>query len=128
MASSSGFESLVDDILDLILQFVGKRSYGSYGRINKRCHMIFLGKNLPKETFLFGYAPFDSSWVGKFTSYSYYELAKAALAYNRNDILQGLMLKKRNKELFDAAAGVSLKTLKRVKNLLGDDAFLLTKG
>jgi len=135
--ASSGFESLVDDTLDLVLQFVGKRSYRSYGGINKRCRMIFLSKNLPKETFFCGYAPLsmikDKESVVEFKEkvarYNY-RLALGVVKCNRYDILQWLLLEKNKRaivEIFDNAASYGLNTLKRVKNLVGDDAFTAMK-
>jgi len=135
--ASSGFESLVDDTLDLVLQFVGKRSYRSYGGINKRCRMIFLSKNLPKETFFCGYAPLsmikdEVSMVelkendARYT----YRLGKAVVEFNRYDILQWLLLEKNKRAIvksFDIAAYYGLNTLKRLENLVGDDAFTTMK-
>jgi len=51
------FESLNDDTLTTVLQFVGGKSYKSFG-VNKRCREVYLNTpGMTKETFLFGYAP-----------------------------------------------------------------------
>jgi len=126
--ASSGFESLVDDTHDLIIQFVGKRSYSCYGSINKRCREILLSKNLPKETYFCGYAPL-STIKDKLNKYLH-GLGQAVVAYNRDDILQWLVLEKSSfaiLSVFNFAAEVSLKTLKRVMNDVGDDAFTSMK-
>jgi len=51
------FDSLNDDTLTTVLQFVGNNSYKSFG-VNKRCKEVYLAtKGMTKETFLFGYGP-----------------------------------------------------------------------
>lgn len=57
-SQSSGFELLNDDTLELILEYVGPRSYYAYGAINKRCHGIYLvlASKMTKETFRIGHA------------------------------------------------------------------------
>lgn len=126
------FESLVNDIHDTILQFLGKRSYSSYGGINKRCREVFLSKNIPKKTFLFGFAPL-SMIKEKCNDCDYdYDnvLGQAIVAYNRNNILQWLLRDENEdaiRETFNVAAGVSLKTFQRIKNDVGDDAFTSMK-
>lgn len=79
-------ESLPDDILCKILEFEGEASYISTGLINKRFNQIFTSYNIPKKTFLCGYAT-----LNKITSLldenDKHEVEKAVVWYNRTDIL-----------------------------------------
>lgn len=65
ITQTTGFDSLIDDNLGLILEFVGRRSYASFGGINKECRSIYLASGMLKETYLYGYAPnsvFKNKW------------------------------------------------------------------
>lgn len=53
---NSNFRLLINDTLVHILSFVGKKSFCSFGLITKRCYDIFVTFNIPKKTFLCGYA------------------------------------------------------------------------
>jgi len=51
------FESLNDDTLTTVLEFLGNKSYGSFGGTNKHCKEVYLASGKTKKTFLFEYAP-----------------------------------------------------------------------
>eukprot|EP00594_Rhizosolenia_setigera_P016516 CAMPEP_0178966136 /NCGR_PEP_ID=MMETSP0789-20121207/16743_1 /TAXON_ID=3005 /ORGANISM="Rhizosolenia setigera, Strain CCMP 1694" /LENGTH=194 /DNA_ID=CAMNT_0020651345 /DNA_START=126 /DNA_END=710 /DNA_ORIENTATION=+ len=55
----ASFDSLTDDVLYHIVEFVGKKCYFPFGLLDKRCNRIFNEYNLPKVTFLYGIAPLD---------------------------------------------------------------------
>jgi len=85
------FESLSDDPLTTIVQFVGRKSYKSVGVVNKRCKEIYLAtKGMTKETFVYGYAPlsiiqerFDAT-----TSFIARDaMSCGVLFYNRRDVM-----------------------------------------
>lgn len=133
---SSGFESLNDDTLDWILLFVGKKSYLPFGCLNKQCRKVFLASKFPKETYLSGYAPLsmikekvtrgrsdnDNFYRGSF----YYQIGDSFVSYNRHDILRWLVLEEYKLQVisaFNEAAEVSLDTLKRVKDSVGQKGF-----
>lgn len=51
VVASCHFDSLIDDNLLHIFDYVGKKSYGGFGYINKRCNNIFnTQKNTPKKS------------------------------------------------------------------------------
>lgn len=50
------FYLLNDDVLHLILKYVGYDSYLAFGLINRRCRQIFELYNIPKKTRFYGYA------------------------------------------------------------------------
>lgn len=52
VVTSCNFDSLIDDNLLHIFGYVGKKSYGGFGSINKRCNNIFntQQKNTPKKS------------------------------------------------------------------------------
>jgi len=87
------FESLNDDTLTTVLEFVGKKSYRSFGGLNKHCKEVYLNTpGMTKETFLFGYGPLSviqdryersDDDEGGFIAY----LCKGVLFYNRKDVL-----------------------------------------
>jgi len=55
------FESLSDDPLTTILEFVGRKSYGTYAGINKHCKEVYLTtKGMTKKTYLYGYGPLSA--------------------------------------------------------------------
>jgi len=56
MLSISGFGSLSDDALFHIILFVGKKSYVTFGNINRKCNRIFKIFMLPRRTFI-GFLP-----------------------------------------------------------------------
>eukprot|EP00594_Rhizosolenia_setigera_P019425 CAMPEP_0178960436 /NCGR_PEP_ID=MMETSP0789-20121207/12964_1 /TAXON_ID=3005 /ORGANISM="Rhizosolenia setigera, Strain CCMP 1694" /LENGTH=323 /DNA_ID=CAMNT_0020643787 /DNA_START=150 /DNA_END=1121 /DNA_ORIENTATION=+ len=90
----TGFDSLNDDAIHLILLFAGKKSFIPCGVLNKRCNQIFLTHNIPKETFLYGYAPLPliKEKVKSDGLCSSRRLGKAIVYYNRNDILHRWIL------------------------------------
>jgi len=87
------FESLNDDMLGLILEFVGKKSYKSFGSLNYHCQEIYLTtEGTTKETFLYGYAPL--AHIQKRYEKPGYNLSlhkavgTGVVCYNRRDILE----------------------------------------
>lgn len=95
----SGFESLNNDTLDLVLEFVGKSSYSVFGKLNKRSHEVYLSSGWPKETFLCGYAPlsiFEEGYIRP----SYESVGKAVVYYNRGDLLNWAIREKNKKMLW----------------------------
>jgi len=94
VSSASEFESLSDDTLGLILQFVGRRSYVSFARINKRCKGIYLLSGMPKETFRFGYGTLSAitkKCERAIKDFTVWKLGKAigkgVIFHNRKDVL-----------------------------------------
>jgi len=85
------FESLNDDTLTTVLEFVGNKSYRSFGGLNKRCKEVYLNTSgMTKETFLYGYAPLSVITDGydDGTSVEAREaLSKGVIFYNRRDVL-----------------------------------------
>lgn len=124
-AQSLAFDSLNDDMLRLTLQFVGKRSYVPFGGINRRCHGIYLTSKMPKETFVYGYAPlpFLIERYNRFRNWRTLAVAglgKCVFHCNRNDVLDWalqeqntLVLKSIYKE---ATISGSLDVLKKISN------------
>jgi len=84
------FESLNDDTLTTTLEFVGRRSYRSFGGLNKHCREVYLNtKGRRKKTFVYGYAPL-SVIIGRYDDTSFKAqnaLSKGVVYYNRRDIL-----------------------------------------
>lgn len=54
-----GFDSLSNDNLNEILHFVGLKSNVQFARVNKRCREIFNIFKIPKESYVYAYAPVD---------------------------------------------------------------------
>jgi len=98
---SSGFSSLNDDVLYLILQFFSTKSYIIFGILDKRCHQIFLTKYLPKQTYLYGYAPLKTIIKehkhGKtFVRFGYGDrrpsgIGKSIVYFSRHDVLNWIL-------------------------------------
>jgi len=81
------FNSLCNDTLCQIIGFAG-RSYGTVGLINRRCNRLYSKYSLPKETYLFGYAPLSLIRERDKLGFGDYDKeAKAIIHYNRADIL-----------------------------------------
>eukprot|EP00594_Rhizosolenia_setigera_P007421 CAMPEP_0178953208 /NCGR_PEP_ID=MMETSP0789-20121207/8290_1 /TAXON_ID=3005 /ORGANISM="Rhizosolenia setigera, Strain CCMP 1694" /LENGTH=273 /DNA_ID=CAMNT_0020634439 /DNA_START=83 /DNA_END=904 /DNA_ORIENTATION=+ len=85
----ASFDTLDDDCLGNILDFVGKKCYSVFGRVNKRCHEMFCSKGFPKETYFYGYAPLHLILQREGKYYS--GLSKAVLHYNRRDVLEWIL-------------------------------------
>eukprot|EP00594_Rhizosolenia_setigera_P012311 CAMPEP_0178957400 /NCGR_PEP_ID=MMETSP0789-20121207/10888_1 /TAXON_ID=3005 /ORGANISM="Rhizosolenia setigera, Strain CCMP 1694" /LENGTH=285 /DNA_ID=CAMNT_0020639635 /DNA_START=294 /DNA_END=1151 /DNA_ORIENTATION=- len=92
------FESLNDDTLTTIAEFVGNKSYRAFGGLDKRCREIYLNtKGMKKETFLYGYAPLaviidKVNVIIEGTSpyllrYVLSAVGGGVVFYNRNDVL-----------------------------------------
>eukprot|EP00594_Rhizosolenia_setigera_P004553 CAMPEP_0178954256 /NCGR_PEP_ID=MMETSP0789-20121207/8885_1 /TAXON_ID=3005 /ORGANISM="Rhizosolenia setigera, Strain CCMP 1694" /LENGTH=197 /DNA_ID=CAMNT_0020635629 /DNA_START=23 /DNA_END=613 /DNA_ORIENTATION=+ len=85
----ASFDTLDDDCLGNVLDFVGKKCYSAFGRVNKRCHEMFCSKGLKKETYLYGYGPLHliqqqgTRKGGWFPGFSI-----GVLHYNRRDIFE----------------------------------------
>jgi len=88
---ASFFDTLDDDCLDNVLEFVGKKCYGVFGLINKRCHEMFCLKGLAKETFLFGYASLRFIQHRRRDWFYDVNVAKGVLQYNRRDIFNWIL-------------------------------------
>jgi len=97
------FESLNDDTLTTVLEFVGGKSYKSFGGTNKRCREIYLTtKGMTKETFMYGYGPLlvildiiertnelqKAVGEGVFWDYEFFEsVGKGVVFYGRRDVM-----------------------------------------
>jgi len=84
----ASFDSLDDDCLGNVLDFVGKKCYSAFGRVNKRCHEMFCLKGFPKVTYIFyGYGPLQliQQRSNPFRS------SIGVLQYNRRDIFEWLL-------------------------------------
>jgi len=93
----SGFESLNNDTLNIVLEFVGKSSYSVFGKLTKRSHEVYLSSGWPKETFLCGYAPL-SIFEERYIRPSNESVGKAVVYYNRGDLLNWA-IREKNKEM-----------------------------
>jgi len=89
-----GINSLNDDVLLHVLFYVGKKSFLSFSLISKRSQAIYKLSGLPKQTFLFGYAPLCKivhlyNSRSDFSSEITFErgIARAILYYDRKDLL-----------------------------------------
>jgi len=89
LESPASFNSLDDDCLGNVLDFVGKECYSAFVCINKRCNKMFCSKGYPKKTYWYGYAPLRLITQRRIGWYSGF--AKAVLHYNRRDILDWLL-------------------------------------
>jgi len=106
MGSSSSkpqtrFESLNDDTLTTVLEFVGRRSYRSFGGVNKSCRKVYLSSGMAKETFLYGYGPLSAmkdkiERSGQFHSELELRVGKAVVLYNRRDVLAMVLERKKS--------------------------------
>jgi len=118
---SATFESLNDDTLTTVLQFVGDKSYKSFGSLDKHCREIYLNaKGMTKQTFVYGYAPLSviidnaNMRIERKTQEEregcelLHPVGKGVVLYNRRDVLEWA-LQKRNKDVLigicDVAAG-----------------------
>jgi len=129
------FESLSDDPLTTILEFVGRRSYRSFGGLNKHCREVYLStKGMTKETFVYGYATLsviinkieraieDDDW----DLYLFETVGKGVAFYNRRDVLAWAL--QREYEYLSrficyvAAREGRIDILDEVWNYIGDDA------
>lgn len=84
----SHFDMLNDDTLCHVLNFVGEKSYYSFGGINSRCNSIFKASNLAKETFLYGYAP--THMIARKLAVNrcnHTLVGKSVIQFNRKDVL-----------------------------------------
>eukprot|EP00594_Rhizosolenia_setigera_P016530 CAMPEP_0178966772 /NCGR_PEP_ID=MMETSP0789-20121207/17121_1 /TAXON_ID=3005 /ORGANISM="Rhizosolenia setigera, Strain CCMP 1694" /LENGTH=291 /DNA_ID=CAMNT_0020652101 /DNA_START=67 /DNA_END=939 /DNA_ORIENTATION=+ len=96
------FESLNDDTLTTVLEFVGNKSYVTYAGINKHCKEVYLNTpGLTKETFLYGYAPL-AVIKERYPNKPFFEaqvaLSKGVVFYNRRDVL-ALVIQRRDTTL-----------------------------
>lgn len=105
--SDTGFDSLNDDTLCQVFQFVGKNSYRNFGLINKRCNQMYDVCDVLKRTSLYGYGNIPmieeklhyllaaKAQENHETEYRYLpaqsRLARSILFYNRYDIIDYLM-------------------------------------
>lgn len=94
------FESLNDDTLGLILEFVGNKCYNSFGGLNKHCRETYITSGMAKETCLFWYGPLRSirirchywrdvckRFFGIDTKKLKEALGKGVIHHNRRDVL-----------------------------------------
>jgi len=124
------FDSLNDDTLTTVLQFVGNNSYKSFG-VNKRCKEVYLAtKGMTKETFLFGYGPLSriTDRIERSDMENNKKLQAAVVVgvvfYNRRDVMEWV-LEERNKNLLKGICAIAAKEerydlLEEVFNGLGD--------
>jgi len=100
------FESLIDDTLTIVLEFVGKKSYRSFGGVNKHCREIYLNtKGMMKETFLYGYGPLSVikdraneriERMEENDDFLLYPVGKGVVLYNRRDVLAWALQERKN--------------------------------
>eukprot|EP00594_Rhizosolenia_setigera_P003720 CAMPEP_0178952664 /NCGR_PEP_ID=MMETSP0789-20121207/7978_1 /TAXON_ID=3005 /ORGANISM="Rhizosolenia setigera, Strain CCMP 1694" /LENGTH=304 /DNA_ID=CAMNT_0020633815 /DNA_START=22 /DNA_END=932 /DNA_ORIENTATION=+ len=125
------FESLNDDTLTTILEFVGRKSYATYAGINKRCKEVYFAtKGMTKETFLFGYGPL-SAIKDKFEIITsgapeFLETVGAGVVrYNRRDVMDWAVEEKNKQVLHDicnvAAREKKIDLLDEVWNSVEDE-------
>jgi len=125
------FDSLNDDTLTTVLQFVGNNSYKSFG-VNKRCKEVYLAtKGMTKETFLFGYGPL-SRITDRIERSDDMEndqklrvaVGKGVVFYNRRDVMDWA-LEERNKYVLKGICTIAVEEgrfdlLEEVFNGVGD--------
>eukprot|EP00594_Rhizosolenia_setigera_P014942 CAMPEP_0178967800 /NCGR_PEP_ID=MMETSP0789-20121207/17831_1 /TAXON_ID=3005 /ORGANISM="Rhizosolenia setigera, Strain CCMP 1694" /LENGTH=301 /DNA_ID=CAMNT_0020653521 /DNA_START=30 /DNA_END=935 /DNA_ORIENTATION=+ len=105
------FESLNDDTLTTILEFVGNKSYATYAGINKQCREVYLSSGMTKETFVYGYGPLSviQNRYDNNPSYSArVALSKGVLFFNRKDVLGWAFQERKTyllREICNVAAG-----------------------
>jgi len=125
------FESLSDDPLTTILEFVGNKSYRSFGGLNKQCREIYVNTSgMAKETFLFGYAPLsviikNIEGVERTDWELYMRVGKGIVSYGRQDVLDWA-LEERNKYVLEGICKVAVveerfDILEEVLNKVEDD-------
>jgi len=120
----STFNSLNNDVLHHILQYLGKRSYIPFAILNRQCHHVFLNINhLPKETFIFGYAPLTMILRQSLMHWLY--LGEGVVNYNRNDVLNWFLRHQNTDELCQiccvAAAAGRIDILRHIFNNSNQD-------
>eukprot|EP00594_Rhizosolenia_setigera_P006674 CAMPEP_0178952780 /NCGR_PEP_ID=MMETSP0789-20121207/8043_1 /TAXON_ID=3005 /ORGANISM="Rhizosolenia setigera, Strain CCMP 1694" /LENGTH=305 /DNA_ID=CAMNT_0020633945 /DNA_START=64 /DNA_END=981 /DNA_ORIENTATION=- len=109
------FESLNDDTLTTVLEFVGGKSYAIYAGINKRCKEVYLHTpGMTKETFLYGYAPLALIIDKFFEAVQFYNpseelelMGKGVVLYNRRDLMEWAIQEQQTsiiESFFEAAA------------------------
>jgi len=100
------FESLNDDTLTTVLEFVGKKSYRSFGGVNKRCKEVYLAtKGMTKETFLFGYGPLSrvTDRIERVEQHNHNSwkllnaVGEGVVRYNRRDVMEWALEEKEKK-------------------------------
>eukprot|EP00594_Rhizosolenia_setigera_P017174 CAMPEP_0178961476 /NCGR_PEP_ID=MMETSP0789-20121207/13729_1 /TAXON_ID=3005 /ORGANISM="Rhizosolenia setigera, Strain CCMP 1694" /LENGTH=326 /DNA_ID=CAMNT_0020645317 /DNA_START=193 /DNA_END=1173 /DNA_ORIENTATION=- len=94
------FESLNNDTLSKTLEFVGGKSYKSFGGINKQCREVYLNTpGMTKETFLYGYGSLaaikdEASKITLHENYEvsdyelFYPVGKGVVYHNRRDVFE----------------------------------------
>eukprot|EP00594_Rhizosolenia_setigera_P019316 CAMPEP_0178956388 /NCGR_PEP_ID=MMETSP0789-20121207/10218_1 /TAXON_ID=3005 /ORGANISM="Rhizosolenia setigera, Strain CCMP 1694" /LENGTH=305 /DNA_ID=CAMNT_0020638295 /DNA_START=518 /DNA_END=1433 /DNA_ORIENTATION=+ len=129
-------ESLNDDTLTTILEFVGDKSYRSFGGVNKHCKEVYLNtQGMTKETFLFGYAPL-SVIIDRYDDDTSVEargaLSKGVVFYNRRDVLdwalQHQMTKLLSRICSIAAGEGRIDILVEMWNYIDDDKRSIFRG
>jgi len=97
------FESLNDDTLTTVLEFLGGKSYRSFGGLTKHCKEVYLNTpGMTKETFLFGYAPL-SAIIDKIERARYglmrETVGKGVVCFNRRDVFEWALQQQKNSVL-----------------------------
>jgi len=87
------FESLNDDTLTKVLEFVGDNSYRSFGGLNYHCKEIYIRSGMTKKTFVYGYATLsviqDKIERGLQLDWMLpQKVGKGVVFYNRKDVLE----------------------------------------
>jgi len=88
---SCPFDTMIDDVLVNVLDFVGKKSYaGGFGAINKRCNTIFKSQDLPKESCIYSCLPL-SQLTQRALAFEnlleYRSFSKGIILWGRNDFV-----------------------------------------
>lgn len=101
MTQSSPFDLLNDDTLSKILEFLGVKTYSTFGRISKKCNYIFTNLKQTKESFI-GFLPISTLKLHEKDGFQAYEksgidsnntekiyaiISKAIVQFNREDLL-----------------------------------------
>jgi len=95
---SATFDSMNDDTLTTVLEFVGDKCYRSFGGTNKNCKDVYLSSGMTKETYLYGYAPLSVIRERYDNSFSARDaLSKGVVLYNRIGIFEWAL---REKDIF----------------------------
>lgn len=131
------FESLNDDTLTTVLEFVGNKSYATYAGINKHCKSIYLStKGMTKETFLFGYGSLSAIKDKMELAIQHYDwkvfeaVGKGIVYHNRREMLDWVLEGKNHqgknievvRQICDVAAKDGrLDILKQVYNNIDDE-------
>jgi len=133
------FESLNDDTLTTVLEFLGGKSYRSFGGLTKHCKEVYLNTpGMTKETFLYGYGPLtvitdkieraiedDNLAFVFFNPDLKRAVCKGVVFYNRRDVL-AWALQERKKCVLGAICNVAtgegrIDILKEVWNNIDDE-------